>query len=100
MIEPTETESRESIELLAEALVGVAEEAKRDVASLTAAPSSAPIGRLDEVRAARQPDLRWRARLASEAQRTERHSAAPRQTNTPPRRHATPRAGAPVDRAG
>ncbi len=61
MIEPTETESRESIELLAEALVGVAEEAERGVASLTAAPLSAPIGRLDEVRAARQPNLRWRA---------------------------------------
>jgi glycine dehydrogenase subunit 2 len=61
MIEPTETESRESIELLAEALIAVAEEAASDPDVVTAAPDSAVIGRLDEAAAARRPDLRWRS---------------------------------------
>ncbi len=61
MIEPTETESRESIERVAAAFIAIAEEAARDPEALHAAPTTAPIGRLDEALAARQPDLRWRA---------------------------------------
>ena len=60
MIEPTETESRESIERVAAAFIAIAEEAARDPEALHAAPVSAPIGRLDEALAARQTDLRWR----------------------------------------
>ena len=59
MIEPTETESRESIELLADALIAIAEEAQSDPNAVTAAPANAVIGRLDEATAARRPDLRW-----------------------------------------
>ena len=60
MIEPTETEPPEAIEALAEAMIAIAEEAKRDPDILHGAPWSAPIGRLDEATAARRPVLRWR----------------------------------------
>ncbi|MFQ5382290.1 MAG: aminomethyl-transferring glycine dehydrogenase subunit GcvPB, partial [Dehalococcoidia bacterium] len=59
MIEPTETEAREDIEALAEALVAIASEAKESPELLREAPHDAPIGRLDEVTAARKPELRW-----------------------------------------
>ncbi len=59
MIEPTETESRESIEALAAALVAIAGEAASNPEALHDAPVSSPIGRLDETAAARHPVLRW-----------------------------------------
>ena len=59
MIEPTESESRESVEALAAALVAIAGEAARGDEALHDAPVSAPIGRLDETAAARRPVLRW-----------------------------------------
>ena len=59
MIEPTETESPEAIEALAEALIAIAAEAERDPDALHDAPVTAPIGRLDETAAARRPFLRW-----------------------------------------
>ena len=62
MIEPTETESRESIEALAEALIAIAEESKRDPEAVRAAPTTSPIGRMDEADASRHPVLRWRPR--------------------------------------
>jgi glycine dehydrogenase subunit 2 len=59
MIEPTETESRESVEALAGALIAIAREAEEQPDLLHDAPSTAPIGRLDEANAARKPILRW-----------------------------------------
>ena len=59
MIEPTETEAPEAIEAFADAMIAIAEEAERDPDALRGAPWSAPIGRLDEVAAARRPVLRW-----------------------------------------
>ena len=59
MIEPTETEPPEAIEALAEALIAIARESAADPDALHAAPTSAPIGRLDETNAARRPVLRW-----------------------------------------
>ena len=59
MIEPTETESRESLERFAQAMLAIAEEAERDPELLRAAPHASPIGRLDEANAARHPILRW-----------------------------------------
>jgi len=60
MIEPTETESREEIEAYAAALVSIAEEVERGEAeALATAPNGTPVGRLDEVTAARKPVLRW-----------------------------------------
>ena len=60
MIEPTETESPEAVEALANALIAIANEAKTDPEALHQAPSRTRVRRLDEVRAARKPILRWR----------------------------------------
>jgi glycine dehydrogenase subunit 2 len=60
LIEPTETESKETLDAFADALVEIAREAHDDPARVTSAPTTAPVGRLDEATAARQPNLRWR----------------------------------------
>ncbi len=65
MIEPTEAESRESIEAFADALRAIAEEAERDPGLLHSAPHNAPVGRLDEAAAARRPVLHWRPEAAA-----------------------------------
>ena len=59
MIEPTETESKATLDAFADALLAIAEQSETDIAPLKAAPTEAPVRRLDEVRAARQPVLRW-----------------------------------------
>jgi glycine dehydrogenase subunit 2 len=59
MVEPTETESKETLDEAAAAIRSVFEEAQRDGESLHAAPLTTFIGRPDEVRAARQPVLRY-----------------------------------------
>jgi glycine dehydrogenase subunit 2 len=53
MIEPTETESKETLDAFADALIRIAGEARSDPALLKSAPHHAPIKRLDEVRAAK-----------------------------------------------
>jgi glycine dehydrogenase subunit 2 len=58
MIEPTETESIETLDRFVEVMHGIAEQAASDPASLKAAPTTTPVGRLDEAGAARRPDLR------------------------------------------
>jgi glycine dehydrogenase subunit 2 len=59
MIEPTETESKETLDAFVEALREIVEEAKSDPATVMAAPQRTIVQRIDETRAARQPDLRW-----------------------------------------
>ncbi len=59
MIEPTETESKETLDAFADALRRLAERAATDPESLTNAPHRSPVGRVDEVQAARQPCLCW-----------------------------------------
>ena len=59
MIEPTETESKETLDRFCAAVSEIAREAVASPALLHAAPSTTPIGRLDEVRAARQLKLKW-----------------------------------------
>ncbi len=59
MIEPTETESRETIEAFARALLAIAEECRTDPEVVRSAPHTTVVSRLDEVRAARKPDLHW-----------------------------------------
>ena len=54
MIEPTETENKESLDAFADALLQIAEEAKKTPEILQNAPSTAPFGRLDEVKAAKE----------------------------------------------
>ncbi|MCU0610770.1 MAG: aminomethyl-transferring glycine dehydrogenase subunit GcvPB [Candidatus Eisenbacteria bacterium] len=64
MIEPTETESRESVESFARALLEVADEVEHDPDLVHGAPYTTPVSRLDETRAARQPDLAYKRRGA------------------------------------
>jgi len=59
MVEPTETESRETLEAFAAALLRIAAEARDDPQVLKDAPHRTPVGRLDEVAAARSPVLRY-----------------------------------------
>ncbi|MGD1996379.1 MAG: aminomethyl-transferring glycine dehydrogenase subunit GcvPB [Anaerolineae bacterium] len=59
MIEPTETESRETLDAFAEAMLSIAEEARANPDLLHDAPREAPVRRLDEVWAARNLILRW-----------------------------------------
>jgi glycine dehydrogenase subunit 2 len=54
MIEPTETESVETLDAFVEAMLAIAEEAKVDPEVLKTAPHSTPFGRLDEVKAAKE----------------------------------------------
>jgi len=60
MIEPTETETKETLDAFAEAMLRIAERAKTDPESVHDAPTKAPLRRLDEVAAARKPLLRWK----------------------------------------
>jgi len=59
MIEPTETESKRTLDAFIEAMRRIAEEAVAEPQLLHDAPHDTPVRRLDEVRAARQPKLRW-----------------------------------------
>jgi glycine dehydrogenase subunit 2 len=64
MIEPTETETPETLDGFIEAMLAIAEEAKNNPDLVRRAPHSTPVKRLDEARAARKPILRWQARAA------------------------------------
>lgn len=59
MIEPTETESKESVDRYCDILIRISEEIKNDPRVVKTAPHSAAVGRLDEVFAARKLILRW-----------------------------------------
>jgi glycine dehydrogenase subunit 2 len=59
MVEPTETESKETLDAFAQALLQAAAEAESDPDLLHEAPVSTPVRRLDEARAARELKLRW-----------------------------------------
>lgn len=59
MIEPTETESKETLDAFADALLKIAEEARAAPHLLHEAPHNTPVRRLDEVRAAKELILRW-----------------------------------------
>jgi len=59
MIEPTETESRDTLNLFAEVLIKILEEAKRNPEILRNSPHCAPVKRLDEVKAVRELDVKY-----------------------------------------
>lgn len=67
LMEPTETESRETLEVFADALIEIAQEAYEDPDLVKTAPHSTPVRRLDDAEAARHPDLRWRASKGEDA---------------------------------
>jgi len=54
MVEPTESESKETMDAFAEALIKIADEAHHDPVLLKEAPHITPVGRLDEVKAAKE----------------------------------------------
>jgi glycine dehydrogenase subunit 2 len=59
MIEPTETEAKETLEAFAGAMLEIAREAAADPELLKSAPHHTSVGRLDEVRAAKRPVVRY-----------------------------------------
>jgi glycine dehydrogenase subunit 2 len=60
MIEPTESESKESLDLFIEAMKDIAEEVEEHPEIVAEAPHNTRISRLDETMAARKPILRWK----------------------------------------
>jgi glycine dehydrogenase subunit 2 len=59
-LEPTETESKETLDWAAEVFRKIYEQGKQEPEYLHASPHRAQIGRPDEVRAARNPVVRWK----------------------------------------
>lgn len=59
MAEPTETENKETLDRAAESFIRVFEKGRKDPESLHTAPHTTPIGRPDEVKAARHPHVRY-----------------------------------------
>ncbi|UCH48028.1 MAG: aminomethyl-transferring glycine dehydrogenase subunit GcvPB [Betaproteobacteria bacterium] len=61
LIEPTETESKQTLDAFAAAMKEILDEARTQPELVKQAPHSMPVRRLDDVRAARHLDLRWMA---------------------------------------
>jgi glycine dehydrogenase subunit 2 len=59
LIEPTETESKETLDNFVEAMIGIARAAREDGVDYKEAPYTMPVRRLDDVKAARELDLRY-----------------------------------------
>lgn len=68
MIEPTETESKPTLDAFVDAMKAIAKEARNDPEKVKAAPHRTPLRRLDEVRAARELVLSDRAKAAAESE--------------------------------
>ena len=60
MIEPTETESKETLDNFCAAMIAISREAKENPQHVKDAPLTTPVKRLDEVLAARKPDVCWK----------------------------------------
>jgi glycine dehydrogenase subunit 2 len=60
LIEPTETESKETLDNFVDAMVAIATEAREKGTSFKEAPYTTPVRRLDDVKAARQLDVKYR----------------------------------------
>lgn len=59
LIEPTETEIKESIDVFADAMLSIADEANKSPEKVTSAPQNTPVKRLDEAMAARKLNICW-----------------------------------------
>lgn len=59
LIEPTETESKETLDAFVDVMAKILDEAKQDADMVKNAPYTTPVRRLDDVRAARNLDLKW-----------------------------------------
>ena len=64
LVEPTETESKATLDAFTEAVAEIVRLAQSEPDRLREEPTSLPVGRLDEVAAARNPVLRWSPRAA------------------------------------
>ena len=60
LIEPTETESKETLDMFVEAMKKILEEALSNAELVKSAPHTTPVRRLDDVKAARELDLTWK----------------------------------------
>ncbi len=60
LIEPSETEDKDTLDAFVQALAAIREEASTHPEQLKGAPWTLPVRRLDDVRAAREPDLAWK----------------------------------------
>ncbi|MHB0886690.1 MAG: aminomethyl-transferring glycine dehydrogenase subunit GcvPB [Bacillota bacterium] len=60
MVEPTETESKETLDRFIKTMKEIAVESEKDPEKVKTAPHTTPVGRLDETLAARKPILRWK----------------------------------------
>jgi glycine dehydrogenase subunit 2 len=67
MIEPTETETPETLDDFIEAMISIAREARENPEIVKNAPHSTSVRRLDEARAARKPMLRWESRKTTDS---------------------------------
>jgi glycine dehydrogenase subunit 2 len=65
MIEPTESESKEELDLFVEAMQSIAQEVEEEAEMVRSAPHSTRVSRLDETAAARNPVLRWKPQADS-----------------------------------
>ena len=59
MVEPTETESRETLDGFADAMIRIAADIEQQPEAFHNLPKTTPISRPDEVKAAREPRLKW-----------------------------------------
>jgi glycine dehydrogenase subunit 2 len=66
MIEPTETESKETLDAFCDAMIAICHEAETDPDLLHNAPTSQVVGRLDETKAVKDLDVRWTFQLKQE----------------------------------
>jgi glycine dehydrogenase subunit 2 len=64
LIEPTETESKETLDLFVDVMAGILAEARTEPGKVRGAPYTTPVRRLDDVRAARQLDVAWKPPVA------------------------------------
>ncbi len=96
MIEPTETESRETLDAFVEAMTRIRAEMEEDPEKLHQAPTRTPVRRIDEVRAAKQPVLRWKPEqqpASPPAQQAPSGQQAPSTQQAPPGQQAPPQYG-------
>lgn len=59
MIEPTESENKEKLDEFIETMIKIAQEAKTNPENILSAPHTTPVKKIDEVTAARKPDLKY-----------------------------------------
>lgn len=62
MVEPTETESMEMLDAFADAMIQIATDIEQRPEAIRNTPQTTPVGRPDEVKAAREPKLKWETR--------------------------------------